>query len=242
MRIFLLLIGCVSFPAVDATAQLGERVGQYRRALDPLPTWCRLQGASGTQDPKACDQLEADAKIFRKIPGELAAWAEALKAMADDKGARGLGADVGTIVAYGYKDRSLGAAAEALAQLITSSYRRSALRSSLTQAAPHVAALVKYARDAVALQKERLDALEDETGKIAFGLSQPLPSQVAERMALIDISAWLRDCKATLADYDQALAAFATAHAKLAQGNASDPDLYFAILDDLRKLYEGAGK
>jgi hypothetical protein len=240
MRIFLLLMGCVSFPAVEATAQLGHQVGEFRRALDPLPTWCLLSVASGTQDPKECEKLEADAKIFRKIPIQLAAWSEALQAMAADKGGRGLGADVGALAAVGYKDKSIGAAAEALASLITSSYRRSALRASLKDAAPHVAQLVKYARDNVALQRERLDALDEETAKIALGLPLETPSQVAERVALVDVSAWLRECKSTLADYDRALAAFGAAHDKLARGNASDPELYFAILEDLKKLSQGA--
>src|SRR5262249_11109075 len=94
----LLLSGCVSFQAVSATARLGEQVGAYERALAPLGSWCRLSAATVAQPEAECGKLEADAQIFRKIPVQLAAYAEALRRMAEDAGAPCFSADAAALV------------------------------------------------------------------------------------------------------------------------------------------------
>jgi hypothetical protein len=239
MRLVFFLCGCLSFHSVEVTAKMGDEVSSFRRALDPLPSLCRLSAATGTQPAAECMKLEADAAALRRIPEQIAAWSEALRCMAEDRGAPGVGNSINAL-APAKLPIHLGAAVEALAHLITQSYRRSALKSSVRAAAPHIAQLVSYARAAVKLQRERVDLLSEQSQKIAGVLPEATPAQVAERLALADIAIWLDQERERLADYDKALAAFGAAHARLAAEaeklGSADADVYFAILSDLKDL------
>ncbi len=246
MRLVLFVAGCVSFQAVTITAQLGDRVGRYQRALDPVGALCRFSAATGTQPLDACRALDDDARRLRRIPQELAAWATALRSMAEDKDSRDLGGDVGALAALAWPNESarVGAAVEALTKLVTHSYRRRVLAESVKRAAPHVATLVEFARGAVKLQLERVDTLAEQAGRIAATLPTATPADVAQRIALADVEVWLAGTRDNLRDYDCALSAFGAAHARLAKSTAKldDPDLYLAILSDLEGVAQAVAK
>jgi hypothetical protein len=249
MKLLLLFLcgGCVSFQAVHATAELGTRVGTYEHALDPLGTWCRLSAATATQPENECDRLDEDARTLRRIPIDLAAWSQALRRMAEDAPAPGLGGDAATFLAPLTKHSgAVGAALDALFRLSTGAYRRTALAHAFKQAAPEVQLLVQHARGEVALARERLDALIEQQHQIARALPGQAPPEVAERQALVAVSAWLSQARDSLAEYDRALQAFAAAHAKLAAAadrlSSDDPKVYLAIVDEVKRVYEGVKK
>jgi hypothetical protein len=219
-------------------------VAGYERALDPLGTWCRMSTATGTQPIAECRRLDEDARAFRKIPLSIGAWSEALAAMAEDRNARSFGGDVAqlTQLAWPQGASHVGAAVDALARLFTSSYRRSALAKSLRQAGPHLATLIEFARGIVKLSRERLDTLEEQSGKVSQSLTQQTPSEVAERIALVAVQAQLASAREHLGEYDQALAAFGAAHARLAAAaerlTSDDAEVYLEILSDLKGIYK----
>jgi hypothetical protein len=245
MRWMLLLSGCLSFHAVQATAKLGDDVARHpqARALDPLGGLCRLSAATGTQRLDECQKLDEDAKVLRKIPVQIGAWSEALRCMAEDRGARSFGGDVAALVGMAGPKPSanVGAAVDALTRLITQSYRRSALQSSVREAAPHIATLIEFARAAVKLEQERVDVLTEQARKISGVLGDGTPPVVAERLALADLQLHLASLREALADYDAALLAFGAAHARLAQGG-SDHEVYEAIVSDVKDLAQAVVK
>jgi hypothetical protein len=238
------LSGCLSFQSVKATAQLGEEVGRFRRALDPLPAWCQLSQEMTPAQPDECAKLDGDAQLFRSIPEKLAAWSEALRRMADDAGAPGIAGDATALARplMGAEAARVGAALDALFKLATRSYRRQALAESVRSADPHVELLVAFGRGAVKLQLERLDTLMEANAQVRRSLPGQAPPQVAERVALVDVESRLRAERDTLRDYDRALQAFGTAHQRLAREAArlgsDDAAVYLSILDDLKGIVQ----
>jgi hypothetical protein len=242
MRWILLLgcAGCVSFQAVDATADLGKRVGAFQHTLDGLTAWCRLSVAAGTQAEAECLKQETDARRFALIPVRLAAWSEALHRMATDGGSGSLAPEVAELAHVALPAGAaggIGAALDGLMRLATNGYRRRALDRALRDAAPHVALLVSYARGIVAVQKEHLTALEEQSRQIGSTILPKTPEEIAAALAMVQLASWLHQSWLELDEYDRALVAFGAAHARLAAGvGKPDAQLYGEILSDLKTV------
>jgi hypothetical protein len=242
MRWLLILCatGCVSFQAVDATADLGRRVGGFEHALDGISSWCRLSVAAGPPAEAECQKQLGESRRFAQIPLQLAAWSEALHRMATDGGSTSVAPEVAALAHVALPSGAaggVGAALDGLVRLATSGYRRRALDGALREAAPEVALLVSYARGIVALQRERLQALEDEARQVGSSVNAKTPEEVAAGLAMVHLQAWLHQSWLELGEYDRALLLFGAAHARLAAGlGKPDAQLYGEILSELKSV------
>jgi hypothetical protein len=245
--------GCASMRSVRAVALLGDELGRYEHALDDATSYCRLLEAAGTRPSLPCATVEADQKSWSAVPARLAAYARALRDMADDGAHEGLSDDLSRATAglgrlawrglSSDQSAGIGHALDGLVRAITTVHRRRVLTRAMRDSAPHVRTLVAFVRADLRLQLDNLATLDLVADGTAASLIEIGPGATAGRLAAEQLRLWTRGQAAALRRYDRALEVFAAAHDQLAASAdhliARDPEIYHAIVDRVGTIYEG---
>lgn len=253
---------CVSFKSVAATGKLGVRLADAEVAVLAAPRLCTALWAAQEAEKAQCDDARQKAGEYAQGLAMLAQYGQSLQQIAETSdpdvstnisAILSKGSDLRWMARNETRDKAVAGAAAAFVQLLTQEFRRSALKSTVEGAQPHVKGLgglltahidsqLELARTVRERIAKQIDHSPGRCSAAQDGLC--LKDSFSDRVVLVQLLASVEELELKLASARRDIDAFGQAHALLAQRveqvPSRDLDVYKEIVEKAKSVYEAA--